>query len=216
LWAGSASAVTFNGGYSVTLHTSTSGGTALAAADVAANPFNFDLNNVGDSTSFDLFKITIMESIDFDQPDDLSSNPISVNFAFTLPGSEGGTVNGSTTGQVYGESSECGLSLHCSKLNVVWDGPIDIDFSGIGLQIALSDIVIDCKYKSCDGRDGNVAATFALTTLPPPQTFAIQSVEVQEVAITPLPAALPMFATGLGLVGGVGYWRRRKAKGRAA
>ncbi len=213
LWAGSASAVTFNGGYSVSLHTSTSGGTALAAADVAANPFNFDLNNVGDSTGFDLFTITIMEKID--EADDLISNSISVDFAFTLPDNGGGTIIGTTTGEVTGEEIDRGLYI-ATQLRVAWDGPINIDFSGIGLQIQLSDILIDCKQKSCEDKNGNVPATFTLTALPPPQTFAVQSVEVEQVAITPLPAALPMFATGLGLVGGVGYWRRRKAKGRAA
>jgi hypothetical protein len=211
LWAGSASAVTFDGGYAVTLHTSTSGGTAVAESDIAANPFNFDLNNVNDSVNFNLFNITIAENID--ESDDFISNPIAVNFAFTLPDIGGGTVTGTTTGQATPVTIDHGLYIS-TQLNVAWDGPIDVDFNGIGLRIALSDIVIDCSYKNCKDRVGAVSANFLLTALPVETTYA-SVVEAAAIA-TPLPAALPMFAAGVGLIGGLGYRRRRKAKGRAA
>jgi hypothetical protein len=212
LWAGSASAVTFGGGYAVTLHTSTSDGTALSKSDVAATPFNFDLIDPGNSTGFDLFKITIAENID--ETDDFDSNPISVAFAFTLPDNVGGTITGTTTGVVVPVITDFGL-YNRTQLNVTWDHPIDVDFSGIVLRITLSDIEILCsKTGTCEGKNGNVYATFLLSDLPPPQIFTAAGVE--GAVANPLPAALPMFATGLGLVGGLGYWRRRKAKGRAA
>lgn len=210
LWASSASAVTFDGSYGVTLHTSTSGGTAVSETDVAANPFNFDLNNVNDSAKFNLFKITIAENID--ESDDFISNPINVNFAFTLPDIGGGTVTGTTTGEATAVKIDHGLYIS-TQLNVAWDGPIDVDFNGIGLRIALSNIVIDCSYKNCKDRVGTVPASFLLTALPV-NTYA--SVVEEATFATPLPAALPMFAAGVGLIGGLGYRRRRKAKGRAA
>ncbi len=195
-----------HGGYAVTAHTSISGGTGIAASDYAPNPFSFNLDNVGDSTNFYLFRITIND--DIDSSDDLQSNPITVDFSLTQPGANGGTVTGSTTGQSILHVVQ-GPDYYTTQLDVSWDGPIDIDFSGIILHIALQDRVIDCGRQDCthgDNENAKIKAYFELTAVPTNEGGPGE---------TPLPAALPMFAAGLGLVGGLGYRRRRKAK-RAA
>jgi hypothetical protein len=73
------------------------------------------------------------------------------------------------------------------------------------LQIALLDQTIDCGTTSCKNGDcyGYIAGKFTYTQLQPAAT-------------TPLPAALPMFVAGIGLIGGLGYRRKRKALKAAA
>ena len=46
--------------------------------------------------------------------------------------------------------------------------------------------------------------------------MALDNVSVSAVSATPLPAALPLFATGLGALGLLGWRRKRKASAAVA
>jgi hypothetical protein len=47
-------------------------------------------------------------------------------------------------------------------------------------------------------------------------SFTLPTISVEYAFITPLPATLPLFATGLGALGLLGWRRKRKAKPIAA
>lgn len=203
LSAGSASAVTFQATYTVDLHTSLSGGTGLAASGI--NPLNFDLSTSGQMYTVNhLFRITIWDNID--NPDDTISDPISVAFSFTQPSVESGTATGTTTGSYDSVYYNGHTHYYNQELQVVWDAPISVSFDdGSVLQIALLDETINCGTKSCKNGEcyGDIAAKFTYTQLQPASP-------------TPLPAALPMFVAGIGLIGGLGYRHKRKARKAAA
>jgi hypothetical protein len=48
------------------------------------------------------------------------------------------------------------------------------------------------------------------------QSFTIHAIAPTPIASTPLPAALPLFATGLGALGLLGWLRKRKSRAAVA
>jgi hypothetical protein len=62
--------------------------------------------------------------------------------------------------------------------------------------------------------DFSDTAAFSFNTLP--QGVSFTSASGNFLAPTPLPAALPLFATGLGALGLLGWRRKRKAQAVAA
>jgi hypothetical protein len=221
LWAGTAFAVNFNGSYSVSLHTSTSLGVGLSETDINQPVFN--LANAGDSALISpLFKINVLESCC--TGDDLTGNPISVTFNFTQPtGGNGAPLTGTSQGH---------FILHApDTVTVTWDAPVTFTFGGgISLQIALTNLTITCKGSGDDdeGEDGckpysvkdnpecehrcsthtvytsgDIDGKFTLLNLPP--------VVGDAPVVTPLPAALPLFLSGAGMIGLLARRRKRKS-----
>lgn len=134
-----ASAGQISASYQVNLNSSDPG-LVVNFSDVADNPFTFDLNE-GDSEYFTLFKIWTEESAV--NEDDQVSQPISVDFSFTLPEAIAGTVNGETVGV---KDDLLGL-YHAGELT--WDGPLDLVFGALGdglLRVTLFDAVFNKGY----------------------------------------------------------------------
>src|SRR5690606_1135929 len=90
-----ANAVTISASYQVNLNSSDPG-LVVNYAEIAANPFNYDLNE-GQYVTFDLFKIWTPES-HVNVGEDTIPQPISVDFLFTLPEALGGSAGGETVG----------------------------------------------------------------------------------------------------------------------
>lgn len=211
LWAGSASAVTFGGTFTVSpIFSVDNGGVKLAASNIS--PLSLNLTAGVPFQTSSLFTIGITDNNGIDQsPDDNShANPIGVNFSFTTPTSGSGAITGTTLGYLIIRATNPDTPAH---LNVVWNtSPITIAFpSGETLKITLADLIINCPAANnrCNPIGtggivtGNVSATF---TYEGPDAAPGQ---------TPLPGALSMFVAGLGVFGGMAY-RRRNARKLAA
>lgn len=220
----SAQAATFDATYSVPVYQSSQNyGTQIGISGIS--PLSFNLTNSGDTYGpVNLFDISVLEDINHTWwnpvTNDTVSNPIKVTFSFTQPANKTGTITGTTTGVL----THQWLSSSTSKLDVSWDGPITLDFgSGVNLAIALDPLTIRC------GRDGCVTTTvtyeyeyvwnsnehcYEWVKKIPIRTTTYANGEVQGqfeyfAAPTPLPAALPLFVSGLGAIGLLG-WRRKR------
>jgi hypothetical protein len=177
-----------------TVHTNQGTGLQVNSSDIAANPFQFDLN-AGEHKTFKLFDIYTNEgSVN---RDDQQPQPISVDFSFLQPASGIATVNGETVGQtVFWGLFQNG--------HVSWDDPAQFSFGpnndGL-LQIALADADFN---KGIGGLwPGNcfgaaIDATISLLSDATP-------------ADVPEPNASALFALALMGMGLVAY-RRRKAR----
>lgn len=178
-----ASATTISASYNVDLHDSGSG-LLVNSADIAANPFSFDLN-VGESHTFDLFSIWTNEgSIN---QDDKDPKAINVNFDFTLPDAFGGAVDGETVGY----TSILGGFKQGGKLT--WGGALDLTFGDLDdglLRVELSDETFNTGYfwgvKDGEKYGATVKATVTL---------------VQNAAQVPEPGTLALMGLGLAAVG---------------
>jgi hypothetical protein len=108
---------------------------------------------------------------------------ISVTFDFSSPsGASGNTDSGSISATIVDRAHD---------ISITWNDPITISFgNGDQLSVNLANVNFDCG-SSCNQDTFNIAGTF--TALAP----------------TPLPAALPLFAGGLGALGLLG-WRRKR------
>ena len=193
-----AHAISFTGTFNITSDAATDPALVIVtnrALGTDSAPINFNLTNVGDTATFNsLFQIGTPEVAL--NGDDFAHKAISVAFNFTAPPPPfGGPVTGETHGSWF-------LVPYGA---VEWDNGIQVAFGNGGLLgIELYDAYFG--FANNNGvQYANVKAKFKL----------LQAPELNEGGITPLPAALPMFAAGLGLVGGLGYRRRRKAKGAA-
>lgn len=182
------SAATFTGAWTVS-HNSYDPGLVVEVAPGAGGGTTPDLA-VGDVHSFDLFRIWTNESSV--NRDDEAPMPIEVAFNFTDPVA-GGVISGVTEG----ERSFFGL-LHNGR--VTWDGPLVVNF-GAGdtgrFTLVLSDAVFNRGLFGLDEgyRYGaTVQATLRYDAAPAP---------------VPLPAALPLLAAGIGVMGFAA--RRRRA-----
>lgn len=218
LYASSAAAVTFEGTYTVApYHNTTSNGVDLGISGIA--PLSF---STSPTVIPALFTISIQEEIDVSS--DTTANPIGVNFSFTAPGTEIGTVSGTTQGVLSVNPPGPNNTVPAS-LQLTWgNSPIVINFDGgIALTIALSDLTITCPAdnKKCEPENvytgkkdkhgkkiyetvyvtGDVLATF---------TFTVPPDGGPEPGPVPLPAALPLFLSGLGGLGLLGWRRKRK------
>ena len=90
--------------------------------------FGFNLNNVGDSITKDLFRIGTDET--WSNSDDRVDLPITAKFVFSSP-EFSGTDGGKTSGHTF---------LFASWASVKWNDPIYIDFGTTGqISIDLSD-----------------------------------------------------------------------------
>lgn len=129
---------------------------------------------------------------------------LQANFAFTIPTPSGtttdsGTVNG---GQINGGS-------RLGSLSIVWPGqPIEFDFNdGTKLSVALGGLIASCTGNGCLDAGGPyyMSATFLVLNGPTDTGSA------NAPTTTPLPAALPLFAGGAGLIAFLARRRKRKA-----
>lgn len=161
-----AMAINFAGDYTITANSSDPG---LVVHTSKSQPnLDFNLNNVGDSTTFNLFKIWTDETTV--NPDDTVAKPISVAFSFTSPELFGGSVDGSTVGQ----SVLFGF-YQAGKLT--WDNGGDATFNFWGggrLGVHLTDVTFnEGLFGLHEGKKhgGIVDATFTLSAVPEPATW---------------------------------------------
>jgi len=191
LWASSASAATFTGTYTETGYNSTGANGTKISIQNSQSGLNFDLAVLNQQTTIDLFDISIRESINLRE--DLKSNPLYVNFSFTQPSLSSGTVEGSTKGV---------FRWYGADLVVSWAAPLIFNFGdGLKLKVALADIKIPQLLLLFDA-PRTVQGTFTLTDVP----------SVGAGTETPIPAALPLFASGVAGLGMINWRRKRKAK----
>jgi hypothetical protein len=167
----------------------------IRATSHVPSSYPFSLAAVGDSWFIpNLFDVRIYEDCCF--LDDKDVSPFSVNVQFSAPaGASGGIVKGTSVGY--------GALFDPSGANIKWNGPGVVGFAdGTLLRIALSNVDIECSEMFCTDRPTRlVAGTFTLLVLPKPPVSAV-----------PLPATLPLFAAGLGVIGGAGLRRRKRRK----
>jgi hypothetical protein len=117
-----------------------------------------------------------------------ATDTIKTTFSITQPSLGNGSVTGTGT--------DVSLLFVFDGGNIHWNGPAIVDLGGgLDLSIALSD---GSFFGILGGPLPSVAinATFSLTG--------------NTVSQAPLPAALPLFATGLGAMGLLGWWRRKR------
>jgi len=196
LMATAASATTYIGTYSVTAYGGSNGLDIETSYD-ANNPFTVTLNGNGATTSFDLFDIWTNEgSLD---SSDLQHKDITVNFHFTAPGNQSGSVTGDTYG----------LNGQINEGVVTWDGPLLLNFGATSLQITLSNETFNAnqddrhqnnELDSGSWNDADVRATLKQTVNP--------------VAGVPEPASWALMIGGFGMSGAM--LRRRRTAALAA
>jgi len=126
---------------------------------------------------------------------------ISAVFSFTgPPGASGGTDSGSIAASVVQTDNHIGIT---------WSDPITVTFTdGTNLLIDLANVDYDCGSgaHACNQKNIDIAGTF--TTVENGRSNALGE--------TPLPAAFPLFASGVGALGLLGRRRKRKAALAAA
>ena len=192
LMATAASATTYVGTYNVSAYGGSNGLDIETSYD-ANNPFTVSLNGNGATTSFDLFDIWTNES-SLDSSD-LQHKDITVNFHFTAPGNQSGSVTGDTYG-LNGQINQC---------VVTWHGPQVLNFGATSLQITLSNETFNAnqderhqnnELNSGFWYDADVRATLKQTVNP--------------VAGVPEPASWALMIGGFGMSGAM-LRRRRTA-----
>ena len=126
-----------------------------------------------------------------------ATDTIKTTFNFTAPSA--------ATGSVTGTGTDTSLFFVLDGGNIHWNGPANIAFAnGLDLSITLS----DASFFGALGGIGNAYPSVAIDA-----TFSLTGPNVSQ---TPLPAALPLFATGLGAMGLFGWWRRKRQQAVAA
>lgn len=143
---------------------------------------------VGQSAHVSLFRIWTDET--WVNRDDMKPKPIEVHFAFTSPYSFGGSV----TGRTVGTSSVLGL-VQAGRLT--WDGPLALAFgpedSGRATLTLYDAIFNKGLFGLHEGKRYGALVKGRLS---------------YDVAPIPVPAALPLLAAGIGLLGLVSARRR--------
>ena len=139
-----------------------------------------------------------------------SNSPITANFTFTLPTPTGTTTDSGTItgGQVNGSSA-------IGTLSIVWPNqPVHFNFAdGTKLDVTLGSLSVTCTGGGSDSNNclaGTgpfyMSGTFLALNGP------TENGNAAGLATTPLPAALPLFASGAGVLGFLGWRRKRKAQ----
>jgi hypothetical protein len=235
VWATAASAVTFDTTYDVTLNASTSAGLGLAESDVVTEP-TFELTTANPTKSYtSLFQIHALEACCDWYGGDLDTLPnnISVDFDFSLPtGGAGLPITGVAQGHIDSKSDYISISWNSDAI-FTFDG-------GIRLQIELGDATLSCTgsnnhcdpytvmvkdnpncHDSSHGYGGygrqqcskHPETVYAVADVPATFTLLpnLISPRVASVTAVPLPAGLPLLASGVGLFALVARRKKRKA-----
>jgi len=129
------------------------------------------------------------------------TSSLTAAFTFTVPSPSGATTDvGTITGaQVNGNNG--------GTLSVVWPGqPVLFSFAdGTKLQVTLGDFNTTCAGNNCFAGNDNIFMSGTFLVLNGPTAGS-----GPEVAATPIPGALPLFASGMGVFGYFGWRRKRK------
>jgi hypothetical protein len=138
--------------------------------------------------------VTANQGADFNE----TNAPLTATFTFTLPTPTGTTTDsGTITGHQKNGGGANGL------LSITWPSqPVEFDFAdGTKLDVTLGDLLVTCAGNNC------LAGTYFMSG-----TFLALNGPVDEIgpAATPLPAALPLFVSGLGGFGLLAWRRKRK------
>ena len=164
-------ATTFKGSYDVTANNPGNPGLEILTEELA-DPFNFTLS-LNQSTTFDLFRIWTEESSVNALPwsnDDIIERPIKVDFTFVLPTGPGGAVSGTTDGINL-------LVVQYGKLEWTNGGEQTFTFGNNNvLKVKLHDTNFNGGLGALapgKANGANVSATFTLTAVPEPATWAM-------------------------------------------
>ena len=202
-FAGPANAISFTGTFNITSDAATDPSLVIQTNPTLGTnsaPINFNLTTVNQSIVFNsLFKIGTPESA-LNISDDFAHKSISVAFSFTAPSPPfGGPVTGETHGGIF-------FSPFVIGGTVQWDSPIQVAF-GVGglLGIQLTDTTFGLGSNGQPDFE-DVKATFTLLAL---------STQGGNEGATPIPGALPLFASGGSLLGLIAWRRKRKAQAAA-
>jgi len=126
---------------------------------------------------------------------------------FNIIGIDGTVTDPSGTSSI---TSLLGLAVCCrspANNNVFYSGEPHLDVAGLGFADSNGEQVnlfFEDQYFALVSLDNNI--TWDLSG---PGTFAVSGADPFTV-VTPLPTALPLFATGLGALGLLGWYRKRK------
>jgi hypothetical protein len=119
---------------------------------------------------------------------------ITAAFTFTVPTPSGATTD---TGSISATATDG------KQVIIDWTDPVIFNFTdGTKLSVTLQDTTYNCLDSNCNNETFNIGGTFLVLNGPGGTLDALA---------TPLPAALPLFATGLGALGLLGWRRKRKA-----
>lgn len=190
---GTAGATSFTlGSIDVSLH-DTDPGLVLGVDQNLATPITFDLNNVGDSFTANLFTITTDES-SVNEGEDTVAYPISATFNFTDP-----SMNAVDTGSTYGTYDLfLGFIQYNNQAHVTWDDPVSFNFGNTGqFSLDLSDLTFNLL---AGYGQGDVYGTMTLT-----------QADTDPPTPTPEPATMLLFGTGLAGLAGSRRRKNRKA-----
>ncbi|MDB5365224.1 MAG: hypothetical protein JWM77_1151 [Rhodospirillales bacterium] len=171
-----AAASPFGGTYDLSYNTNTNG-LEISTQQMLSNPFAMTLAS-GDSTTVDLFRIWTPETSV--NGDDKVHLPITVSFSFTAPGTQSGSVGGTTYGTNFFGLFDTG--------HLVWSGSTQITFgTGDVLLVSLTDATFNFGFfdlKPGIDHGATVLATFTLlvegngggdpnTNVPEPASLAV-------------------------------------------
>ena len=188
--------------------TFTTPGTGLTQAAATGGLLSLDLINPQYATLFAAFSLNRLFA------------PIGSNITdgvFSIPGTGGTTPAGVMGfGAVFSDVDLAGTSIaFATTAGII--GPLavptfsgDQTFSFLGILLAPGEGLIT-----------NVRIVTGTTALGPSESPGVDLVVMDDFlyaepqATTPLPTALPLFATGLGALGLIGWWRKRKAQAAA-
>lgn len=184
-----ANAVVISANYTVNVNGSDPG-LVVNQHEIAANPFTYDLA-VGDSVTFDLFKIWTNES-DVGS-DDKVPQAISVDFSFLLPSIFGGSLGGVTVGGTWGwfDATQWG--------EVRWGDPLELTYGAANDGLIIIDLSDEKFNEGLFGlhegkkHGAKVEATITL---------------VREASV-PVPEPASLALLGLGMLG-LGLRRRKQ------
>ena len=167
--ASPAHAVIFQGSYAVTVNNPGQPGLEILTEELA-DPFNFALSK-NQSTTFDLFRIWTSETSVNSRPpnnDDVIARPITVDFTFTQPAGPG-SVSGQTVG----------VNLFVTHFGLLsWTNPVQtFTFGSTKLEVRMENNVAFNAglFGLLPGKEHgqNVEATFTLTAIPEPASWAM-------------------------------------------